>query len=66
MQVVHVVFPAMRRHVTYPVISVVLTWVFNAASVAAGKDETAELDYTTAAAQAPPTRRRRKDLPSTV
>jgi hypothetical protein len=50
MQVVHVVFPAMRRHVTYPVISLVLTWVFNAASVAAGKDETAELDYTSAAA----------------
>jgi SSS family solute:Na+ symporter len=31
-------------------VSVVLTWVFNAASVAAGKDETAELDYTAAAA----------------
>jgi SSS family solute:Na+ symporter len=31
-------------------VSVVLTWVFNAASVAAGGDETAELDYTAAAA----------------
>jgi SSS family solute:Na+ symporter len=32
------------------VVAVVLTWVFNAASVAAGADETAELDYTAMAA----------------
>jgi SSS family solute:Na+ symporter len=32
------------------VVCVVLTWVFNAASVAAGGDETADLDYTTAPA----------------
>ena len=43
-------YAALYAFILNLVVSIVLTWVFNAASVAAGRDETAALDYTAAAA----------------
>jgi solute:Na+ symporter, SSS family len=43
-------YAALYAFILNLVLAWVLTWVFNAASVAAGRDETAELDYTAATA----------------